>query len=120
MTNAYSASPVVFIEHTENIPEHDPVNHPSHYTSHPSGVECIEITRHMDFNTGNAMKYLWRAGLKDSVLKDARSKDSVLKDSANSSKLQSTIQDLEKAIFYINDRIAMLQAEEYNRNQRAY
>lgn len=44
--------------------EHDPINHPSHYTSHPSGIECIQITEHMDFLTGNAMKYLWRAGLK--------------------------------------------------------
>ena len=42
----------------------DPVNHPTHYTSDPSGVECIEITRHRNFNIGNAIKYLWRAGLK--------------------------------------------------------
>jgi hypothetical protein len=41
------------------------VDHPPHYTSHPSGVECIEIAEHMDFNTGNAFKYVWRAGLKD-------------------------------------------------------
>lgn len=47
-----------------NYPSHDPINHPSHYTSHPSGIECIQITEHMDFLTGNAMKYLWRAGLK--------------------------------------------------------
>lgn len=44
--------------------KHDPVNHPSHYTSHPSGVECITITEHMNFNLGNALKYIWRAGLK--------------------------------------------------------
>ncbi|QUI35719.1 DUF3310 domain-containing protein [Streptomyces alfalfae] len=37
---------------------------PSHYTSHPSGIECIEITKHMNFPLGNAVKYLWRAGLK--------------------------------------------------------
>lgn len=43
----------------------DPVNHPKHYTSDPSGIECIEITRHRNFNIGNAIKYLWRAGLKD-------------------------------------------------------
>src|SRR5262245_42630561 len=36
----------------------DPVNHPSHYTSHPSGIECIDITRHHNFNIGNAIKYL--------------------------------------------------------------
>ena len=43
----------------------DPINHPPHYTQHPSGVECITITEHYNFNTGNAIKYLWRAGLKD-------------------------------------------------------
>ncbi len=36
----------------------DPVNHPKHYTAHPSGVECITITEHMGFNLGNAMKYI--------------------------------------------------------------
>jgi hypothetical protein len=49
---------------------HDPVNHPQHYTSHPSGVECIEITEHFNFNIGNAIKYLWRAGLKGQELQD--------------------------------------------------
>lgn len=42
------------------------VDHPSHYTSHPSGVECIEIVQHHNFNIGSAIKYLWRNGLKDS------------------------------------------------------
>lgn len=37
---------------------------PAHYRSHPSGVECIEITEHLGFCVGNAIKYLWRAGLK--------------------------------------------------------
>lgn len=52
--------------------EHDEVNHPDHYTSHPSGVECIDITEHMNFNLGNAMKYIWRAGLKGHAIKDLR------------------------------------------------
>ncbi len=39
----------------------DPVNHPVHYCSHPSGVEVIQITEHMPFNTGNAVKYILRA-----------------------------------------------------------
>ena len=54
--------------------KHDPVNHPKHYTAHPSGVECIQITEHMGFCLGNAMKYLWRADLKNGVedLKKAR------------------------------------------------
>ncbi|MFM9367568.1 DUF3310 domain-containing protein [Streptomyces sp. Da 82-17] len=48
----------------------DVVKHPSHYTSHPSGIECIEITKHMNFTLGSAMKYLWRAGLKDDAIQD--------------------------------------------------
>ncbi len=65
----------------------DAVNHPSHYTSHPSGVECIEITRHMGFNVGNALKYLWRAGQKDP---------------------DKEIEDLQKAVWYLNDEIEKL------------
>lgn len=61
--------------------ENDPVNHPKHYTNHPSGVECIEITRHMSFNLGNAMKYLWRADLKNGT------------------------EDLKKAVWYLQDEI---------------
>lgn len=62
---------------------HDPVNHPSHYTSHPSGIECIQITEHMGFNLGNALKYIWRCDLK-----------------------QDSIEDLKKAVWYINREIA--------------
>lgn len=43
----------------------DPVNHPAHYTSHPSGVECIEITRRLNFTLGNCVKYAWRHELKN-------------------------------------------------------
>ena len=68
--------------------EHDPVNHPSHYTSHPSGVECIQITEHMNFCLGNAVKYIWRAGLKS----------------------DDPIQDLEKAKFYIEREVKRLEA----------
>lgn len=45
---------------------------PNHYKSHPSGIECIQITEHMDFLSGNAMKYLWRAGLKDDKIQDLK------------------------------------------------
>ncbi len=65
----------------------DPVNHPPHYEKHPSKVECITITRHMNFNRGNAMKYIWRAGNKDP---------------------SKEIEDLKKAAFYINDEIQRL------------
>ncbi|CAB4139064.1 SaV-like [uncultured Caudovirales phage] len=68
---------------------HDPVNHPAHYTGHPSGVECIQITEHLNFCLGNAMKYLWRAGLKNDA-----------------------IEDLQKARWYINREIErILRAE---------
>lgn len=50
----------------------DQVNHPKHYVSHPSGVECIEITEHMNFNLGNAIKYIWRASLKGKEIEDLR------------------------------------------------
>jgi len=73
--------------------EEDMVNHPKHYTTHPSGVECIEITRHYCFSIGNAIKYLWRAGLKQEQGMDDKEKE---------------IQDLEKAIWYIKDRIKQL------------
>ena len=72
----------------------DNVNHPKHYTSHPSGIECIEITRHYCFSIGNAIKYLWRAGLKVDV--DLTDK-------------QKEIEDLNKAIWYIKDRIKQLE-----------
>lgn len=51
---------------------HDPVEHPKHYTGHPSGVECIAITEHMNFCLGNAVKYIWRAGEKGDALIDLK------------------------------------------------
>ncbi len=72
----------------------DNVNHPEWYTQHPSGIECIEITRHYCFSIGNAIKYLWRAGLK---------KELGLEDK------QKEIEDLNKAIWYIKDRIKQLE-----------
>jgi hypothetical protein len=65
-------------------PDNDPVNHPGHYTSHPSGVECIQITEHMGFNLGNALKYIWRADLK-----------------------HDAIEDMNKAVFYLNREITL-------------
>ena len=46
------------------------VDHPPHYTQHPSGAECIDIVEHFNFNVGNAIKYLWRAGLKGAARED--------------------------------------------------
>jgi hypothetical protein len=65
---------------------HDPVNHPVHYNSHPSGIECIEIARHYGFNVGNVIKYLWRAGLKNSA---------------------DELEDLKKALWYLQDEIKL-------------
>lgn len=50
----------------------DPVNRPKHYTQHPSGVECIQITEHMGFCLGNAVKYIWRADLKNDAIEDLK------------------------------------------------
>lgn len=82
----------------EDNKEHDAVNHPKHYTSHVSGVECIEITRHYNFDIGNAIKYLWRAGLK---------KEQGLSD------VEKEIEDCKKAIWYINDHIKHLKNPEF-------
>lgn len=48
----------------------DNVVHPPHYTNHPSGIECIQITEHMGFCLGNAIKYIWRADLKGNAVED--------------------------------------------------
>ena len=63
----------------------DNVDHPKHYNSHPSGVECIDIVEHMTFNLGNAVKYIWRADHK------------------------AGIEDLRKAAWYIEREIRRLQ-----------
>lgn len=67
----------------------DNVNHPKHYNSHGSGVECITVTEHMNFNLGNAVKYIWRAGLKS----------------------EDAITDLEKAAWYVNREITRLRKQ---------
>lgn len=64
----------------------DLVNHPPHYTS-SYGIECIEITRHLNFNYGNAVKYMWRRDLKG-----------------------NSKQDLEKTIWYLRDEIIRIES----------
>lgn len=76
----------------------DNVNHPSHYCSHPSGIECIEITRHYCFAIGNAIKYLWRCGLKADNGRTLIDKE---------------IEDLKKAIWYIKDRVHQINPHKY-------
>ena len=84
-----------------NKKEHDPVNHPSHYTwiKDKCGIEVIDITRHLDFDLGNAIKYILRAGKKPIISKE------------NININKAAIQDLQKAIWYINDKIKMLENE---------
>lgn len=76
------------IEKPQGIPPFDPVQKPRHYNVHPSGIQCIEVTRHMGFNVGNAIKYLWRADEKGAA-----------------------VQDLEKAVWHIQDEIALREGE---------
>lgn len=64
------------------------VNHPKHYNQHPAGIECISIIRHYTCDVANALKYLWRAGLKPEL-----GKDDVVKE----------VEDLKKALWYIED-----------------
>lgn len=81
----------------------DSVNHPTHYTSSPAKckicderIECIDITEHMGFCLGNAVKYIWRAGIKNSGTLNKREK---------------TIEDLEKAVWYIRRYVQKLENE---------
>ena len=64
------------------------VDHPQHYNSHPSGIECIDVVRHHNFNVGSAIKYLWRQGLKDG---------------------NPATQDIKKAIWYLQDELRRLE-----------
>lgn len=64
------------------------VNHPKHYNQHSAGIECIDVIRHYTCDIANALKYLWRAGLKGEIGKEAAEKE---------------IEDLKKALWYIED-----------------
>lgn len=74
----------------------DNVNHPKHYNNHPSGIECIQVSEHMNFCLGNAIKYIWRADLKNGL------------------------EDLEKAKWYIEREIQRRQhpTQEERKEQR--
>lgn len=62
----------------------DDINHPKHYAGYPASIECIDITRHLNFQLGNAVKYIWRAGKKGGLEKE--------------------IEDLKKAEWYLGDQ----------------
>lgn len=65
-----------------DISEYEMVNYPAHYLSHPSKVEVIDLTRHLPFGIGNAVKYVMRAPHK-----------------------QNPQRDLAKALWYLSDSI---------------
>jgi len=73
----------------DHYSEVDMVNHPPHYTQHPSGVECIDITKFHSFCIGNAIKYIWRHGDKG-----------------------TPVDDLKKAIFYLQRQIELYEVSE--------
>lgn len=83
------------------------VQHPSHYTwlKELCGVEVIGITRHMDFDLGNAVKYLLRAGRKSEE---------------GYTDKQKMVEDLRKAIFYIKDEIKLIEEYEYKNEMAAH
>ena len=72
----------------------DNVNHPPHYTwlKDKCGIEVIDITRHMDFDLGNVVKYVLRQGLKSQ---------------AGMSNKEKAIEDLKKARWYLDDKLKM-------------
>ena len=94
MSSVNNQNEYVSLHNGIKLPESNNVYHPKHYNCHPSGIECIEIARHMDFNLGNVLKYIWRHGKKRSE--------------TNPDELSNAIEDLEKAAWYLNDEIRML------------
>ena len=86
----------------DRIKEDENVSHPSHYTwlKDKCGIEVIDITRHLGFDLGNAIKYILRAGRKP-----------IINENLSDDFLRAAIQDLKKALFYINDKIDMLENE---------
>ena len=86
----------------DRIKEDENVSHPSHYTwlKDKCGIEVIDITRHLGFDLGNAIKYILRAGRKP-----------IVNENLSDDFLRAAIQDLKKALFYINDKIDMLENE---------
>ena len=90
------------IDDVEEVKDTDKVDHPSHYTwlKDLCGIEVIDITRHMDFDLGNAIKYILRCGHKS--------------ENGYTNK-EKTIEDLRKAIWYLNDKIKMLNEQIYRK-----
>lgn len=76
--------------------KYEKVNHPKHYNSHPSGVECVDIIKYMDTPTGNVIKYLWRLGLKPEE---------------GYTQFEKDLEDAEKARWWIDIKIGMIKEQ---------
>lgn len=85
----------MFIRIIEKKDKKDNINHSTWYNKNPSGIECIEVASHFNFNLGNVIKYIWRAGLKT----------------------DNAIEDLKKALFYLNYEINWRQINETSKNK---
>ena len=83
-------------DYSQSPADTETVNHPAHYNQHPAGIECIDVVEAFNFNLGNAIKYLWRAGLKPGT---------------------STLEDLSKAAWYIRREIERI-IEKGQRDER--
>ena len=79
----------------QTIKDIEQVEHPSHYAwlKEACGVEPIDICRHFDFSVGNALKYLMRKGKVD----------------GDKTEVEKRVEDLRKAVFYLNDEIKRLE-----------
>ena len=84
------------IKKADDNKKENKVEHPSHYTwlKDKCGIEVIDITRHLDFNKGNAVKYILRSGYKEEQGYTTKQKE---------------IEDIKKAIWYLNDKLKMLE-----------
>jgi hypothetical protein len=85
----------------------DEIDHPKHYNSHPSGIECITVAEHHNFNIGNVLKYIWRAGMKAPVRPVGPGDVLDVK-----SWTRATLTDLKKARWYLDREIQRLEKEE--------
>lgn len=86
----------IMIKKADDNKKENKVEHPSHYTwlKDKCGIEVIDITRHLDFDKGNAVKYILRSGYKEEQGYTAKQKE---------------IEDIKKAIWYLNDKLKMLE-----------
>tara|TARA_R100000152_G_C6710315_1_gene138069 strand:- start:229 stop:513 length:285 start_codon:yes stop_codon:yes gene_type:complete len=88
MSRCTRCSAGILCECDKKTKDTESVNHPDHYLK-DSGHEVIDVIRawKLNFELGNAVKYIARAGRKNP---------------------EKTIEDLQKAIWYINEEIEQI------------